>query len=361
MNHTPDGSNIGRTSSAPTHSHTGMPAQPPANPTTGMPQSRPALSAARLATQLVGFAIGAALLAWCIVKAIGSADLDRLRHADLRLVATMVGVSALSMLCAGTAFWLALRPARRIPWGVHQAVNAMATLVNYAPVRLGVPSRFVYHMSVDGLGAWLIAGWVATVAACTLSALAGMTCGALVGVGAIEVMSWGAAVAIGLGLAFAIGTTEACVRIVGLIRHVPFVARKLGGAESMLASRSSLRLVAATRFIDFTMYAARAWCAGRILDLPLDAQQVLLVALAGYIMNYNPLGRFGFREATMAFVASRLAGETGLDVGAAFAQLALIESAGEALASIPLGAVGGSWCGFRILRARRAQRLATAP
>ena len=322
----------------------------------GMPTNCPALSAARIATQVIGFAIGTALLGWCIVKAIGSTDLDRLRQADLRLVATMIVVSALSMVCAGTAFWLALRPARRIPWGVHQAVNAMATLVNYAPVRLGVPSRFVYHMGVDGLGAWLVAGWVATVGACTLSALAGMTCGALVGVGTIELLGWGAAAAIGLGVACAIGTTEACVRVVGLVRRVPLVARKLGGAESMLASRTSLRLVAATRFVDFSMYAARAWCAGRILDLPLDTQQILLVALAGYIVNYNPLGRFGFREATMAFVASRLAGETGLDVGAAFAQLALVESAGEALASIPLGTVGGSWCGLRILRARRAQR-----
>ena len=322
----------------------------------GMTTHRPSLSAARIATQVIGFAIGAALLAWCIVKAIGSADLERLRQADLRLVAAMIGVSALSMACAGTAFWLALRPARRIPWGTHQAVNAMATLVNYAPVRLGVPSRFVYHMGVDGMGAWLVAGWVATVGACTLSALAGMTCGALAGVGTIELLGWGAAAAIGLGVACAIGTTEACVRIVGLLRHVPLVARKLGGAESMLASRASLRLVAGTRFVDFSMYAARAWCAGRILELPLDAQQILLVALAGYIMNYNPLGRFGFREATMAFVASRLAGETGLDVSAAFAQLALIESAGEALASIPLGSIGGSWCGLRILRARRAQR-----
>jgi len=328
----------------------------PAHGGAAMPQGRPALSAARLVTQLVGFAIGAALLAWCIMKALGSADLDRLRQADMRLVATMVGVSALSMLCAGTAFWLALRPARHVPWGVHQAVNAMATLVNYAPVRLGVPSRFVYHMGVDGMGAWLVAGWVATVGACTLSALAGMTFGALVGVGAIDVMGWSATAAVATGLVCAAGTTEACVRMVALVRHVPLVARKLGGAESMLASRASLRLVAGTRFVDFSLCAARAWCAGRILDLPLDAQQILLVALAGYIMNYNPLGRFGFREATMAFVASRLAGETGLDVGAAFAQLALVESAGEALAAIPLGSIGGSWCGLRILRARRAQR-----
>jgi hypothetical protein len=321
-----------------------------------MPANRPALSAARMAVQLGGFAIGAALLTWCIVKAIGSADLERLRRADPALVATMLGVSVLSMACAGTAFWIALRPARRIPWGVHQAVNAMATLVNYAPVRLGVPSRFVYHMGVDGLGAWLVAGWVATVGACTLSALAGMTCGALVGVGAIELLGLGAAASIAAGLVCAAATTEACVRMVGLVRHVPFVARKLAGAEAMLSSRASLRMVAATRFVDFSMYAARAWCAGRILELPLDTQQILLVALAGYIMNYNPLGRFGFREATMAFVASRLSGETGLDVGAAFAQLALVESAGEALASIPLGTLGGSWCGLRILRARRARR-----
>jgi len=321
-----------------------------------MPSNRPALSAARIATQVICFAIGAALLGWCIMKALGSADLDRLRQADLRLVSAMIVVSALSMLSAGTAFWLALRPARCISWVVHQAVNAMATLVNYAPVRLGVPSRFVYHMGVDGLGAWFVAGWVGTVGACTLSALAGMTCGALVGVGAIELLGLGVAVSIIAGLVCAAATTEACVRLVGLVRHVPLVARKLGGAESMLASRASLRLVAATRFLDFSMYAARTWCAGRILDLPLDMQQILLVALAGYIMNYNPLGRLGFREAAMAFVASRLAGETGLDVGSAFAQLALIESAGEALAAIPLGSIGGSWCGLRILRARRTQR-----
>ena len=33
----------------------------------GMPTNRPALSAARIAVQLTGFAIGAALLAWCIM------------------------------------------------------------------------------------------------------------------------------------------------------------------------------------------------------------------------------------------------------------------------------------------------------
>lgn len=333
----------------------------PDRPAGAMPADRPTLSALHIVTQVTGFAIGTALLAWCIVKAIGSADLDRLRQADPGLVTTMIVVSALSMLCAGTSFWLALRPARQLAWGVHQAVNAMATLVNYAPVRLGVPSRFVYHMGVDGMGAWLVAGWVATVGACTLSALAGMTCGAMVGVCAIDMLGLGATASIIAGLVCGVAATETCLWLVGLVRHVPLVAGKLGGAESMLASRASLRLVAATRFADFAMFAARAWCAARILDLPLDEQQILLMALAGYIVSYNPLGRLGFREATMAFVASRLAGETGLDVGVAFAQLALVESAGEALASIPLGSIGGSWCGLRILRARRVQRAPSAP
>ena len=48
-----------------------------------MPANRPALSAARMAVQLGGFAIGAALLTWCIMKAIGSADLYILFQVDI--------------------------------------------------------------------------------------------------------------------------------------------------------------------------------------------------------------------------------------------------------------------------------------
>lgn len=325
------------------------------------PPSRPSMSMARVVVQSAGFCVGLALLGWCIWKAAAAADLERLRHADLGLVLAMVGVSGISMACAGTAFWLALRRVRPIPWGVHQAVNAMATLVNYAPVRLGVPSRFLYHMTVDRLGAWEVAGWVATVAACTLTALAGLTAGSGAGAAWSEFGLGSVGVSVAVGVVALLGVSEAGVWCVSQIRRIRFVASRFEGCDAMLSSRTVLRFIVLTRFADFAMYATRAWLAGRILGLGLDEGQILLVALAGYIMNYNPLGRFGFREATMAFVASRLAGESGLDVGAAFAQLALVESAGEALASIPLGGIGGAWCGSRILRARRATARGRAP
>ncbi len=306
--------------------------------------------------QLAGFALGSTLLVWCVRKALTNVDVEVLHSADGRLVTAMIAVSVGSMLCAGTAFWLALLPARRTAWWLHQAVNAMATLVNYSPVRLGVPSRFLYHMTVDRMGGWMVGGWVATVGFCTLCALGGMTVGSLVGVGAHSVLAWSAAASIVIGSACALAATEVGLRLVAQLRRVAFIDRKLASSGVMLTTRWSTRAVAATRFVDFAMYAVRAWCAVAILDLPLGTPDVLFLALAGYIMNYNPLGRFGFREATMAFVASRLAGERGMDVGATFAQLALIESAGEALACIPLGSIGASWCGLRILRARRDSR-----
>ena len=86
-------------------------------------------------------------------------------------------------------------------------------------------------------------------------------------------------------------------------------------------------------------------CAVAIMGLDLSSSDVLLLGFAALALTLNPLGRFGFREAGVAVVAGMLASDS-LDVSnldSTMNTLSLIESAGEAIVAIPLGAFAMLW------------------
>ncbi|MEY5060343.1 MAG: hypothetical protein RIS45_264, partial [Planctomycetota bacterium] len=122
--------------------------------------SRP--SRPRVALQVAGFAVGCILVGWCVERAfsLGGDGLAKLREADPALVATLLGSTLVSIVCSGYTFLAMARPLRRFSAVEMQAVNLMASLFNYAPVRLGLWFRVLFHWRVDRMSPTDIGAWI---------------------------------------------------------------------------------------------------------------------------------------------------------------------------------------------------------
>jgi len=302
------------------------------------------LSPARLAMQIVGFAGGTALIGWCAWKAFSSADWQVLREASPAPIALIIGCSFVSLLLNGAIFWAGGRPLARLGLMEMEAVNAMASVLNYAPVRLGAIARVAYALRVSRMRIPAAAAWFVWVTA---------------GVGI-----WAVA---GASVAWLFPETPwfiaASWLVVGLLGFwiAAILTRRLLGARSeslrlLATDPASLWGAASLRFLEQAMWIGRMHAAVLILDLPIDLADSIVLALVGILVSLNPLGRFGYREVAVAWLASTLADGT-LDptqIDAVFFQLALIESVGEAIVMIPLGTVGSIWCLRRLLGRRGA-------
>jgi len=304
---------------------------------------------ARVALQLGGFAIGCALVAWCVQRAFasGSDGLDKLRNADPALVGLLLGSTLVSIVCSGYTFLALARPIRRFSAVEMQAVNLMASLFNYAPVRLGLVLRCAFHWKVERIPATDLAAWLAGVAAVTLATLsAGLAAGLVqLPLGRTEpkldllflatyLLVCGAAAA---GLAFA--------------GRLTILRRLLRGGERVVTSPSALALGVLLRTVDLAAWGARMWAAARIVGVEIGPAQAVLLAAVAVFGASNPLGRIGWREWLVTVTAPLILGGAADpdQLETLTAQLALLESASEAAITIPLGVLGTIWC-VRALR-----------
>ena len=299
--------------------------------------------------QVAGFAIGCALVVWCVERAVskGSGGLDKLREADPLLVAVLLGSTLVSIICSGYTFLAMARPIRRFSAVEMQAVNLMASLFNYAPVRLGLALRCAFHWRIERMPATDIAAWIAGVAIVTLGALGSALAAGLVQIplGRTELAldlvwfaTYGVCLVAGSALTIAVG-------------RVPLLRRFLTGGERVLSSPRALAESLAFRSVDLSMWGLRMWAAAKIVGVTLAPAQAMLLASVAVLGAGNPLGRIGWREALVAIVAPLVV--TGAsspeELDALTSQMALLESAGEAAITIPLGVLGALWC----LRAMR--------
>lgn len=301
----------------------------------------------RLVVQLIGFALGLLLVAWCIKGAIegGEEGWRRLREADPVLIAGLLATSVLSQVANGALFWTTIRPVRREGFWVLQGVNFTSGLLNYAPVRIGMLSRFVYHLRVDRMPLLLLFAWFGTVAI-AMMAVMGAALGATLLHPRLD--------AIWAGLFVA--PLAALVLLLPTIVRIPVVARSLDrfipGAVPMLTHRRWMSAGLALRAADLAMWVARVAIAARILGLELGTGDLLIIAVAALVVAMNPLGRIGFREAAVSILAGYLAEPTGGDsLDATFKQLAILDSVGEAAAVIPCGLVAAAWWYRRVRKA----------
>lgn len=297
-----------------------------------------------MAVQVAGFLVGCALVAWCAQRAFakGGDGLAKLREADPLLVATLVGATLVSIACSGFTFLAMARPLRKFSAIEMQAVNLMASLFNYAPVRLGLALRCAFHWRVERMSATDIGAWIAGVAIVTLGGL-----GSALAAGLLQIPLGRPAPALDWMWVAIYGACLLLGSLVTLwIGRNALLKRFLKGGERVLSSPRALAESLAFRTVDLAMWSLRMWAAARIVGVELGPAQAALLAAVAILGAGNPLGRIGWREALVAFVAPLVigGGASPDELDALTSQMALLESAGEAVLTIPLGVLGALWC-----------------
>ncbi len=210
-------------------------------------------------------------------------------------------------------------------------LNLVTAVLNYAPFRAGLVARAAYNLRVDRLSLLTIGGWFAAIGYTLVLTLGSIVLATIIRPN----FDW-------IWLALAVGQITIGALLTSSIMGLPFVQRIGKGMDRMLRERTALWGAIGLRIIDVAAFAGRMACAAAILQLPLAFSDVLLLAIVAIGVSLNPLGRFGWREAGVAFFAAYL-GMSGDQFNAARSQLALIESAGEAIVAIPLGSLALLW------------------
>jgi hypothetical protein len=106
------------------------------------------------------------------------------------------------------------------------------------------------------------------------------------------------------------------------------------------------------RVVDLCAFTGRMAVAAAILDIRLAPRQIVVLAVVALAASLIPFGRVGFREFCVAATGHQLS-MLASDAEQNMNQLALIESAGEALLFIPLGVIMLGWCRRRWREGRR--------
>jgi hypothetical protein len=289
------------------------------------------LTPTKILMQLTGFAVGLSLLGWIIHNAIGEGHWGRIFRADPWLIAALLGCSVLSGLLNGCMFWLTIRPIKHLGFWELQRINVFAYMLNYAPIRLGAIVRVLYHMRVDRLGLLQIGAWFSLIG---YSLALGMGSWLLATIVHPDVdWLWGGLVAAQLllgGMAIRI----AC--------GLPLIVRYGRGIDRMVSNRLALWGVILLRVFDLGAFTGRMAAAAAILAIRLEPSEIVLLALVALGAQLIPFGRVGFREFCVAAAGQQLS-MLAADVEHNMNQLALVESAGEALVFIPLGILLLGW------------------
>jgi len=295
--------------------------------------------------QIAGFVVGAGLLTLCVWYAVRDPDVDpwsRLRQANPFHVVGLLSCSLVSLVLNATTFWITIRPIRDVGWWNMQRLNVVANALNYAPLRLGLILRVAYHLRVDRLSLLQVGAWFASIALILVMVSGVLFVSALV---RPELdLAW-----VGLSLA---GLLVGSAATYAFLAH-PLVTRHGRGVDVMLRRPRVLAALVGLRLADVAAFAGRVGFAAHIVELQLPEQSgsyLLTLGLVALLAGLIPI-RIGFREALVAMAAAKLG--TPDESDGVFALLSLIESAGEAIIYVPLGALGLLWYRSRWARAKR--------
>ncbi|MCE9619415.1 MAG: glycosyltransferase family 2 protein [Planctomycetes bacterium] len=282
----------------------------------------------KLMLQIAGFALGLVLIAWCISGATrDTSGWQRLRDAPWTSVAGLLLCSLGSIVVSGLTFWIAARPVRVLRVRDQQWINALASMLNYAPVRIGMFTRAAYAMQVDQFRAVELVAWFASLAFTFVVALVAITAATFAW---IQFGAWTF-----LPVLIAVGVLGG-----GLTRWCAtraFIQKRAKGLERLITDPIALWGSIILHIVDLFFATGRVLLAIQMLGLPLTLAQTFLVSMASFAASLNPLGRLGFREAAVAFTAAALSMGQISGMETKFQTLAVIESAGEALVAIPIG------------------------
>ena len=323
----------------------------------------------RTVAQVVGFALGLGILGWVVVEAFGKMtpeDWDRLRGASTLQLTGLVGLGGASVILNGVIWWIAARPVRRMPLVDTMSVNALATLLAYAPFKLSVVFRATYHRVVDGLPVLTFGGWTAAIAA-TLVAGFGP---ALV----LRLTPLAASPAVWLGVSVVGAVASAAVLAIAsrslstgrgwrCVRRTTFRLRGRAGLRLvrgrlftnvhagayMLASLPAVAAASVLRFVDGLGIGARFLIAAALLGYDLDTGTALVAGVAFFLIGaLAPTGAAGVREGGASGVLALLG------VTEAVIPVVLFVTATQVLGELVVGGAALAWLGPRRLRGLRS-------
>lgn len=313
----------------------------------------------RLAVQLAGFAVGMGLLAWATSLAFSDANreqLSRLTSASVVSIACLVVLSVATLVLNGGVFWAVLRPVRRLRLLDVQAVNALATFLNFLPFKLSLISRVVIHNRRDRLPVLVIGGWFAAVAATMVAAITPLvlitayepTIGprwAWLSIAALTVFTLLVYV-----LARALAGERGLARLHAIadpLRLRPlqwlFKTRAFRDAHqglAMLGHAPTFVAAVVVRLLDLAVQAARLMLAAAIVGHALSPAEALVLAIAHFLIGVvSPAGALGFRETGSAGLAALLA----IATSETFALIALVITAIEGIVFLIAASAGIAW------------------
>lgn len=311
----------------------------------------------RRAGQGVGFLLGLALMGWCIAIALSPDNREQLGHlldASPRQVVILLACSMGTLLFNGAIFWVVLLPVKRTGLWYMSAVNAVATLLSYAPFKISMAFRVLVHNRVDRLPVLTIGAWMAAIGVLALTVL-GPALLASMWTPDQGPLWWGLWLG---GSAVCTGTAVLLARVFAgergwqrLARLCSAVAlgrqmiagehgRRLHAGIDMLAHKRASGAAALLRVGDVFVQAMRVWIAAQILHIDLGWGPCMVIASTYFLIGVvSPIGMLGSREGGSTAVAT-LAGITAADGAAGILTVSLLITASEALVNLAGGGVG---------------------
>jgi hypothetical protein len=324
-----------------------------------------ASSGGKIAVQTAGFLIGLGLLVWCVRVALSEDNreqLARLVDADAGLVVSLLACSLGTLVLNGLVFSAALWPVRRLSVLDVLAVNAVATVLSYAPFKLALAFRVLVHVRRDGVPLLTVIGWFGAVGVLAAVAL-GPAFGASVLVAGEEERTglwwglWLGGAAVGtagvVSLARVFGGERGWHRLLAMVRAVGlgWLLRWLGGeggrrvhsGVDMLAHGRASASGVVLRVGDLLVQAVRMAVAAQILGVDLDWGDAMVLASVYFAIGMlSPFGMLGTREAGAAGVAT-LAGLSGANGIETVVTISLLVTASEAAVNLAGGGLGAAW------------------
>ncbi|MEO1128376.1 MAG: lysylphosphatidylglycerol synthase transmembrane domain-containing protein [Planctomycetota bacterium] len=247
----------------------------------------------RIALQIVGIAIGLALLGWAVSMALSEENrqtLETVWAAPLRLVAAIAGLTLVSIVLNGLTFWVTLGPLRRLSLVDVVGINAIATFLSVLPFKLGFLMRVVYHHRRDRVPFRDIVAWFAAAGALGLAVLLPVGFASL-WIGEPTIM-WGIAAAGGALLCTAIGVGLSFAAL-----RVRLLHRLSLGADRVIRDQRAVWSQWVLRMSEVCVLGARFYLAARIAGVDLGLARSLLLGAGYFIISVvAPAGSVGVAE-----------------------------------------------------------------
>ncbi len=278
---------------------------------------KPGRNPTMIVVQIIGFLVGIAMLGWAVRIAMREENreqLAKLTHASPTEILLLLALATLSVGFNGFIFWAVINPVHKIRCTDVIATNAVATFLAYLPFKLSVVSRFVIHNRRDKIPVLTIGAWLLAVAVLMASVFGPVT---LVSVWRKQTDPLWWIVSLG-GIAASTLVGSALARQLAGDVGIDRLSR-LGLGERVTGSRAFIRLHSgfemlgntraalianAVRLLDVFTFALTFNLAARVIDMPLSAQDSLLLGASYFMIGAaSPSGMLGAREAGIIGIA----------------------------------------------------------